>query len=442
MPLPDWWAAVQDTMTAHQANNAANLPGATFGVETTAGRRVGSVGPGWQRTTICEIGSMTKSFLSAALLQLLEERHMLNIEQPVWRLPGMGLYAEHPIGKHIRLRHLLQHTSGLPHFMHRSEWPRTPCNDPEARALDGFAPRRDLGPTSDWIGAPALTNELMLADSACQPARQLTLDQVSAYVMRTYPITADPPPGTRYSYSTVNYVLVGRILEELTGQSVNRVIKERLFEPLAMRDSFFIAHPTGDADVDAWMDDGVTDEQRARIAALTLITRDGHLPVEMASTASGGWDQLRRGWRLVNPDGGMYSTVDDLLNFLAMLRDGGAFDSRRVLSTRVVRLLVEDQGFGHTMGFGFRTQQTPYGQGAGTVEHLGFKMTYFWYEPHLEHPLVGVFLSQRLANVAVNTNLGDGMHVIFRVFVPAVRSGFPWSAAGQPALSNIGGADP
>src|SRR5947209_9948410 len=167
MAHPDWCASVLDTMATHQAENRANLPGATYGVETPEGRWVGSVGRGWHRTTICEIGSMTKPFLSAALLQLLEERHLLNIEQPVWRLPGMELYAEHPVGKHIRLRHLLQHTSGLPHFLHRSEWPRTPCNDPDGQPPAELGPRLDLGPTSEWIGAPALTNELMLADGRC-----------------------------------------------------------------------------------------------------------------------------------------------------------------------------------------------------------------------------------------------------------------------------------
>jgi CubicO group peptidase (beta-lactamase class C family) len=240
--------------------------------------------------------------------------------------------------------------------------------------------------------------------------------------MVTYPVTSSPPPGTQYSYSTVNYVLAARIIEHLTGMSVNLYIKKKLFEPLDMKDSFFIAQKTGDSEVDARMDEGVTEDQRGRIADLSIITRDGRLPPEMAAGPDGKWDKFRRGWHFVNPDGGMFSTADDLLNFLRMLRDGGVFQSRRILSSQVVKLLVEDQGHAHTMGFGYRSQLTPYSQSAGTLEHMGYKMTYFWYEPRADNPLFGLFLSQRLPNISVNTNLTDGMHVIFRVFVPQVKA--------------------
>jgi len=415
------WHHIAAEMQRYQAEQSENLPGVVFAVETQAdGRRVGSLGAGWANDTICEIGSMTKPFIAAAVLLALEERGMLDIEIPVYQLPGMQLYADDPIKRQIRLRHLLQHTSGLPHFNKYSDWPKTPCNDPQASPQQWASVRHDLGPVSQWIGAPALTNECIDVDGQCVPARLVSLDAVSEHIMRTYPVTVSPPPGTQYSYSTVNYVLVARIIEQLTQTPVNRYLKEKLFTPLGMRDSFFIARVAGAARADAALDDGVSDEQRGRIADLTLITRDGQLPPEMAPGPDGGWDKFRSGWRFVNPDGGMFSTVADLLNFLGMLRDDGVFQSRRILSPAIVSLLVQDQGHGHTMGFGFRSQATPYGQSAGTLEHMGYKMTYFWYEPRLEQPLIGVFLSQRLPNVAVNTNLATGMHAIFRVFVTLV----------------------
>lgn len=420
---PAWWRQVVNGVEAFRAAHPENLPGAVLAVETKQeGRLISSVGDGWDERTICEIGSMTKPLISAALLLALEERGLLDIETPVYKLPGMDLYSLDPVKRQVRLRHLLQHTSGLPHFLKYSDWPQTPCNDPAGPPPSCRDECGDLGPVSEWIGAPALTNECIFADGRCRPARAATLDQVSYYIMLTYPVTSSPPPGAEYSYSTVNYILAARLVEKLTGRSVNRYVKEKLFEPLGMKDSFFIAQKTGDPDTDARMDEGVNEEQRARVADLALITRDGRLPPEMAPGPDGGWDKFRRGWRFVNPDGGMFSTAGDLLNFLRMLRDGGVYESRRVLSPLIVRLLVEDQGHSHTMGFGFRGQATPYGQGAGTVEHMGFKMTYFWYDPAPGFPLLGVFLSQRLPNVSVNTNLTDGLHVIFRVFVPQVSS--------------------
>ena len=65
-------------------------------------------------------------------------------------------------------------------------------------------------------------------------------------------------------------------------------------------------------------------------------------------------------------------------------------------------------------------QPPVYGQGPGTLDHLGNIMTYFWYDPRADDPVLGVFLSQRLANAVVNNNMIDGLRVIFRVFVPLV----------------------
>jgi len=202
-----------------------------------------------------------------------------------------------------------------------------------------------------------------------------------------------------------------------------------------MKDSFFVASGTGDLRADPHLHEGVTGEQRARIADYVLITRDGQFPPEVAPGPDGSLDNTRRGWRFVNPDCGMFSPVDDLLNFLGMLRDGGVFESRQILSPTVVRLLVESQGHGHTMGFGYRDRVTPYGQSAGTLDHLGWKMTYFWYDPRPDNPIVGAFLSQRLPNFIANTNLGEALRPIFRVFLPCVMSTAVDSASFQRDLA-------
>jgi CubicO group peptidase (beta-lactamase class C family) len=423
---PRWWDRVTEEMAKYQADNAENLPGAVFGVQTRDdGRLIDGVGHGWDDGTICEIGSMTKPFVAAAVLVALAERGRLDVETPVHELPGMDAWSGDPVKRQIRLRHLLQHTSGLPHTIPRADWPATPGACPPARAGQVPEGTPDLGPTSDWIGAPALTNELVEVDGRCVPARAVDLDRVGLHVLRTYPVTADPPPGSQYAYSTVNHVLLARIVERLTGRPVHHYIRERLFTPLEMRDSFFVAGPAGDPAADARLDEGVTDEQRARIADFVLITKDRTFPPEIAPGPGGSLNKMRTGWRFVNPDGGMYSRAADLLNFLVMLRDGGVFKSRRVLSDQIVRLLVTDQGHGHTMGFGYRDKLTPYGQSAGTVEHLGLKMTYFWYDTRPDDPVVGVFLSQRMPNFIANTNMSAGLRPIFRVFLPLVngRSG-------------------
>jgi hypothetical protein len=86
-----------------------------------------------------------------------------------------------------------------------------------------------------------------------------------------------------------------------------------------------------------------------------------------------------------------------------------------------VHLLIGDHGFGHTMGFGHRSDATPYGQGPNTIEQLGGMMTYCWMRLGTETPLLGAFFSQRLPNIVVDSNMGAAMKVIFRLFVPSVH---------------------
>jgi CubicO group peptidase (beta-lactamase class C family) len=201
---------------------------------------------------------------------------------------------------------------------------------------------------------------------------------------------------------------------------VNIYLKEKLFKPLGMQDTFFIAGKTGDKSVDDWMDEGVTDEQRSRIPDIAVITRDGKFPPEIAPGPNNQWDKFRTGWRYVVPDGGIYSTAEDLLAYLRVLRDGGTSERGRVLSKEVVDLLVKDQGFGHTMGFGYTDESKRYGPGAQTLMHLGGFLTFFWYDQRPGVSLLGVFLSQRLTDISTLT---DGTKVIFKVFTPQVEAG-------------------
>lgn len=421
MSSPAWWNQVVEEVSGFQRDNPANLPGAVFAGETRDdGPLIASVG-GWSADTVCEIGTMTKAFTATAVLLALEEHGLLDIETPAWRLPGMETYVDGSLKQEIRVRHLLQHTSGLPNVQRYTASPKTPCNDPDGPPPGCADESLNLGPTTPWTCFPGGTNEYIFADGCCRPARLLTLDQVSRYIMQTYsPLLS---PGAQYGYSPINYVVAARIVEALSGKSLNIFLKERLFQPLSMSDSFFVAQKTGHVSTDERIDEGVTESQRTRIADITLITRDGSMPPEMAPGPDGCWDKYRRGWRFVFPDGGMYTTAANLLSFLRMLRDGGCLGGRRILSPQIVRLLIGDHGFGHTMGFGYRREATPYGQGPSTVEHLGSKMTYCWLDPRPERPLLGVFLSQRLPNIVVNSNMSAGLKVIFRVFVPAVTSG-------------------
>jgi len=405
-------------LTEYHEAAPANLPGAVFAVETQReGRMIASVGGDWSTETICALLSMTKPFTAAALLLALEERDLLDIERPVYELPGMELYAGNEAKRQIKVRHLLQHTSGLPAFQPITADART-TDSAGADSISSEAGQTHSGKTVPWKGSPGLTNEFIPVQGDWCPTRELSLDQVSEYVMKTTSPTFQP--GTNSCYSTYAFTVVGRLIEQLSGESMNRYVRRRLFEPLGMKDAFFVAQESGDERVDRWQSEGVTQEQRQRVPEVALITQDGEMPPEIAARPGGGWDRLRQGWRYVFPEGGMYATAGDLLNYLGMLRDGGKREGREVVSKQVVDLLVKDQGFGHTMGFGFNEKANRHGHGKGTISHLGRFMTYLWLDPNEGDPLLGVFLSQRLTNLFVKRNLAEGTRVIFTEFLPMI----------------------
>jgi CubicO group peptidase (beta-lactamase class C family) len=419
MACPDWWERVIERLNGHYHKYKSTLPGAVFAVETLRdGRLLSSIGEGWSNDTIFEMGSATKPFTAIGVLMALEEHDFLDIDIPVFKLPGMDFYAEDPAKRMITVRHLLQHTSGLPSFRHYRSSQKGPCNDPTGELVCGSNLGIDVGPTVPYTGSPGGTNECVRVNGRCLQSRVVSLEKVSEYVMKTYSPIYEP--GKKFYVNNYGFIVAGRIIEQLSGKSMNIYLKEKLFKPLGMTDSFYVAQETGDPEVDRKIDEGVTRQQRDRIADLTVISDDGKLPPEIAPGPNGHWDKFKKGWRLVEAGGGFYSSASDLLSFWAMLRDGGVSSGRRVLSERVTSLLVDDQGFGHTMGFAYVDESERNGEGAKTLMHLGGFNTFYWYDLRRGDPLIAMFLTQRLTTA---TTLNDDPDVIFRVYAPLVEAG-------------------
>ncbi len=135
-------------------------------------------------TTIFDVASLTKVVVTTPLvLQYLEEGRV-RLEDPLARhLPE---FRGHPAGR-ATIRQLLLHTSGLP-------------------------PGLPRGDTSEGTAAilRAIRREGLLA-----------------------------PPGTRYLYSDLDYILLGALLERITGRPLPALAHERIFQRLGMRETFF-----------------------------------------------------------------------------------------------------------------------------------------------------------------------------------------------------------
>jgi len=136
------------------------------------------------------VGSITKTFVSTAVLQLAGE-HRLSLDDSVERwLPGLV-----PDGDGITLRQLLNHTSGIFNYTDDEAFITALLSDP----LREYTPRQLVG------------------------------------IATSYP--PNFPPGTSWSYSNTNYVILGLVVERVTHRPVAEVLRQRIIRPLHLRDT-------------------------------------------------------------------------------------------------------------------------------------------------------------------------------------------------------------
>src|SRR4028119_1681900 len=132
------------------------------------------------------IGSNTKTFTGTVVLQLVDEGK-LRLDDPVSKYQ-----PEVPNGKNITIRELLNMSSGL--FSYSED--------------KGFNQTLDSDPHKVW-----------------EPEELVSIG------LRHKPVF---PPGKGFYYSNTNFVLLGMIVEELTGRPLEEAYEERIFEPLGM----------------------------------------------------------------------------------------------------------------------------------------------------------------------------------------------------------------
>jgi D-alanyl-D-alanine carboxypeptidase len=141
------------------------------------------------------VGSITKTFVAATVLQLVGERR-LGLDDPVGtHLPDL---VTGEVGERVTVRMLLNHTSGIGNY----------------------------------------TNELLNSLASVESARTTTYaPEELAAIALAMPRTNEP--GAAYSYSNSNYVLAGLIIQRLTGNDPAAEITRRILRPLRLTDTYF-----------------------------------------------------------------------------------------------------------------------------------------------------------------------------------------------------------
>ena len=306
---------------------------------------------------VFRIASMTKAVTSVAMMQLVEEKKV-GLDDPASKYfpafaklsvitsfdPKTGAYTVRPASRPVTIRHLLTHTSGLGYGF----------TSPIVR---DFKPRN--GETFE-IG----------------------------------PLLFEPGADWMYGTSTD---WVGRIVESVSGKDLDTYFRERIFEPLGMRDRYF----------------NVPEAALPRLVPVWRRQADGTL-IEPPSAAP---QRVTR----FNGGGGLSSTAGDYITFpLRMLLNEGQLNGARILSAASVKLMSVNQ-MGAVSAHATRTAQpnlsddftfinegrTSGGSGssstacaepglrsAGSLSWGGLNNTYFWIDPSRE--VAGVILMQFL----------------------------------------------
>lgn len=192
--------------------------------------------------TIHQIGSLTKAFTAAAILQL-QEAGKLSINDPVHKY-----IKDYPNDK-VTLYHLLTHTSGIPNY----------------------------------TAFPDFLNTMNI---------RVSVDELIAK-FKDKPLEFEP--GSRYSYSNSGYVLLGAVIEQVSGQSYGDYLNEHIFKPLGMTRSGYLTKNLIHTDV---------------AVGYSLLTPDKFetaRPMDITVAYSAG---------------GIYSTVQDLYKWLQGLENG------------------------------------------------------------------------------------------------------------------------
>ncbi|MBI5853547.1 MAG: beta-lactamase family protein [Planctomycetes bacterium] len=132
----------------------------------------------------------------------------------------------------------------------------------------------------------------------------------------------DFEPGTRWSYSSTNYILLGRIIEKVSGQPFGEFLRARILEPLGMSDTLY--EPSGDED---------------RMAR-------GHVTFALGPPEPGKPEG--RGW--LGAAGAIWSSADDLAKWLAALMGGRVVSPASLAAMTAARTLADGRFFEYGCG--------------------------------------------------------------------------------------------
>ena len=279
--------------------------------------------PAVDATTIYDLASLTKVVATTTAAMILEEEGKLDLSRTVSSyLPEFNA----PDKAAITVRMLLTHRGGL----------------------EAFAPL-----WKEWHG------------------RAEYLAQINVRPLAN-------PPNTKVVYSDWDFILMGMIVERITGTSLDAFTAERVFGPLGMTSTRFTPDTTDKALM-----------QRITYTALDTLRGQLHGTVHDPNAwALGG----------VSGHAGLFSSARDLAVFVQMLMNGGTYAGVRIVKPTTVARWTSSQDLGSSRALGWDTPSSVSSAGRffspRSFGHTGYTGTSIWVDP--ERGLFVVLLTNRV----------------------------------------------
>ncbi len=260
-----------------------------------------------QKDNIFRIASQTKAITSVAMMILYEEGKF-SLNDPVSKyIPAFKkqqvldkfnapdtTYTTVPAKSEITIRQLFTHTSGLGYAQIGSK---------EANAI---------------YAKSKLTAGIGVQD-----------DKLLDAMNRLAKLPLMHQPGERWTYG-LNSDLLGCLVEVLSGMTLNDFFRTRVFEPLGMKDTYFLVPKEKVARlVNLYREDSTGQLVKAEANMLNGKTITPNYPLENSTYYSGG--------------AGLSSTIYDYAVFLQMLLNNGTYNGKRLLSRNTVRIMTINQ---------------------------------------------------------------------------------------------------
>ena len=302
--------------------------------------------------TMFDLASLTKVIGTTNAVMRLYDEKRLDLDDPVVKyLPKFGQNGK----EKITIRNLLLHDSGLP-------------------ALKKFY-------------------------ETCTSAEQL-IDSVYAtsLVYKT---------GDSTIYSDLGLITLGKVIEQITGTTLDRYLADEFFKPLHMESTMY--NPP------QWRWDHIAPTEIDTVWRRQKTAVRGRVHDENASVLGG-----------VSGHAGLFSTTSDLARMMQMLLNGGTYGGRRYLNEETVRMFTHRQADRSTRALGWDTKSLNGYSSAGNLfssssfGHTGFTGTSIWADP--ERNLFVIFLTNRVYPTRENAKISRVRPAIHDAVIEALKS--------------------